>query len=236
MDASGLDQETVERLLAGRPGDTSSAPPRLVAVLVAVRAAPGAGELDGEAAAVAAFRSARRSGRRRGARFCLPARLGVRVAVTALAASLTGGVALAATGNLPRAVRPAAPPVVTAPPTPPDRPSRPAVSPAPEAPQPSEPSGLCVAYRAVAEPQRGRALSTPAFDDLVSAAGGRDRVPDYCAGLLGDDDPPGKAGDERGGGRTGHPVHPSGGPPGPDVLPSGQAKRPSGTPPGRRTG
>ncbi|WP_422749615.1 hypothetical protein [Micromonospora sp. WMMD1219] len=242
MDASGLDQETVERLLAGRSGDTPSAPPGLAAVLDAVRAAPGTGELDGEAAAVAAFRSARRM-RRSGARFGVPARFGVRLAVTAIAASLTGGVALAATGNLPRAVRPAAPPVVTAPPTPPDRPSPPARSPAPGTPQPSEPSGLCVAYRAVAEPDRGHALGTPAFGDLVSAAGGRDRVPDYCAGLLGDDDPPGKSGEERGGGRTEHPVRPDGTPPGVGDTPPGvdgpapeHAGPPSGTPPGRRNG
>ncbi|MDG4750485.1 hypothetical protein O7630_06025 [Micromonospora sp. WMMD718] len=228
MDASGLDQETVERLLVGRSGDTPTAPPGLAAVLDAVRAAPGTGELDGEAAAVAAFRAARWMRRRRGARF------GVRVAVAALAASLTGGVALAATGNLPRAARPAAPPVVTAPPAPSARPSPPAGSPAPRTPHPSSPPGLCVAYRAVAEPERGRALATPAFSGLVAAAGGHDRVPDYCAGLLGDD-PPGKAGG-RGGGRSAHPVHPSGGPPGVDDLPPGHVGRPAGTPPGRRPG
>ncbi|AXO37378.1 hypothetical protein [Micromonospora sp. B006] len=230
MDASGLDQETVERLLAGRPGDTSSAPPGLMAVLAAVRTAPGTGELDGEAAAVAAFRKARRARRRRRVRF------GVRVAVSALAASLTSGVALAATGNLPHAARPAAPPVGTAPPAPSARPALPAVSPATRAPQQSAPPGLCVAYRALVEADRGRALATPAFSDLVAAAGGRERVPDYCATLLGDDDPPGKAHGGRGGGRSVHPVQPSGVPPGTDVLPPGQAKRPSGTPPGRRTG
>ncbi|MEH0825076.1 MULTISPECIES: hypothetical protein [unclassified Micromonospora] len=230
MDASGLDQETVERLLAGRSGDTPSAPPGLAAVLDAIRAAPGTGELGGEAAAVAAFRAARWTRRRRRARF------GVRVAVGALAASLTGGVALAATGNLPRAARPAAPPVVSAPSAPPARPSPPAASPAARTPHPSSPPGLCVAYRAVAEPERGRALGTPAFGDLVSAAGGRDGVADYCAGLLGDDDPPGKPGDERGGGRTERPVHPDGAPPGADVPAPGNAGPPAGTPPGRRPG
>ncbi|MBU8859862.1 MULTISPECIES: hypothetical protein [unclassified Micromonospora] len=225
MDAPGLDQETVERLLAGRSGDRSSAPPGLVAVLAAVRTAAGTGELDGEAAAVAAFREARRARRHRRVRF------GVRVAVAALAASLTGGVALAATGNLPHAARPAAPPV-TASPTPSARPSPPAGSPAPRTPHPSSPPGLCLAYRAVAEPQRGRALSTPAFSDLVAAAGGRDRVPDYCAGLLGGD-PPGKADGTRRGGRTEHPARPSGGPPG--GTPPGNAEPQSGSPPGRRT-
>ncbi|MBP1782350.1 hypothetical protein J3R08_002200 [Micromonospora sp. HB375] len=230
MDASGLDQETVERLLAGRPGDTSSAPPGLVAVLAAVRTAPGTGELDGEAAAVAGFREARRARRRRRVRF------GVRVAVSALAASLTGGVALAATGNLPHVARPAATPVDAAPPVPSARPALPALSPATRAAQQSAPPGLCVAYRALAEADRGRALETPAFSDLVAAAGGHERVPDYCAALLGDDDPPGKADGGRGGGRSAHPVQPSVGPPGADVLPPGQAKRPDGTPPGRRTG
>ncbi|MCZ7474262.1 hypothetical protein [Micromonospora sp. WMMC273] len=230
MDASGLDQETVERLLAGRSGDAPPAPPALLAVLAAVRAAPGAGELDGEAAAVAGYRSARRMPRRRRVRF------GVRMAVAGLAASLTGGVALAATGNLPRAARPAPPPIGTAPPAPETRPARPTGSPGPGTPQPSAPPGLCVAYRALAEPDRGRALATPAFSDLVTAAGGHDRVPDYCAGLLGDDDPPGRADGGPGGGRTAHPVHPSGGPPGVDVPAPEHAGPPSGTPPGRRAG
>ncbi|MFF0657882.1 hypothetical protein [Micromonospora tulbaghiae] len=230
MDASGLDQETVERLLAGRSGDMPAAPPGLAAVLDAVRAAPGTGELDGEAAAVAAFRAARWMRRRR------RARIGGRAAVAALAVSLTGGVALAATGNLPRPARPAAPPLVTAPPAPSARPSPPAGSPAPRTPHPSSPPGLCVAYRAVAEPERGRALATPAFTDLVAAAGGHDRVPDFCAGLLGDDDPPGKADGTRRGGRTEHPVHPDGRSPGVDGPAPGHAGPPSGTPPGRRPG
>ncbi|WP_018786502.1 hypothetical protein [Micromonospora sp. CNB394] len=227
MDAPGLDEETVERLLAGRSGDTSSAPRGLVAVLAAVRAVAGTGELVGEAAAVAAFREAQRARRRRRVRF------GVRVAVAALAASLTGGVALAATGNLPHAPHPAAPPVVTASPAPSARPSPPAGSPAPRTPHPSSPPGLCVAYRAVAEPQRGRVLSTPAFSDLVAAAGGHDRVPDYCAGLLGDDDPPGRSDGTRRGGRIERPVHPDGGPPGGDGTPPGPVEPQSGTPPGR---
>ncbi|MET7471102.1 hypothetical protein ACFYON_21170 [Micromonospora sp. NPDC005686] len=229
MDASGLDQETVERLLAGRSGDAPSAPLGLVAVLAAVRTAPGAGELDGEAAAVAAFHAARRVRRRRRFRFA------ARVAVSALAATLTSGVAIAATGNLRPATRPAAPPAVTAPPTPSARPSPPAGTPARRTPQPSAPPGLCVAYRALAETERGRALAAPAFTDLVAAAGGRSRVPDYCAGLLGDTDPPGRAG-TRGGGRPAPPVRPSGGPPQVDVPAPGHAGRPAGTPPGRRTG
>lgn len=236
MDAPGLDQETVERLLAGRSGDTSSAPRGLVALLAAVRAGAGTGELDGEAAAVAAFRDTRRARRRR------RVRIGVRTAVAALAASLTGGVALAATGNLPHPPHPAAPPVVTAPPAPSARPSPPVGSPAPRTPHPSSPPGRCLAYRAVAEPQRGRALATPAFSDLVAAAGGHDRVPDYCAGLLGDHDPPGKSDGTRRGGRTERPVHPDvtppgvgATPPGVDGTPPGRAEPRSGTPPGRRT-
>ncbi|MEU8316512.1 hypothetical protein [Micromonospora sp. NPDC048887] len=226
MDASGLDQETVERLLAGRSGDAPSAPPGLVAVLAAVRAAPGAGELDGEAAAVAAFHAARRVRRRR-------VRLAARVAVSALAACLTSGVAIAATGDPRPAARPPVPPGVPAPPTPPARPGPPAGTPAPRTPQPSAPSGLCVAYRALAEKERGRALAAPAFTDLVAAAGGRDRVPDYCAGLLAGDDPPGRAG-TRGGGRFAPAGHPSGGPPRMDVPE--HAGPPAGTRPGRRTG
>ncbi|MFI2711386.1 hypothetical protein ACH495_14790 [Micromonospora sp. NPDC018662] len=59
MDAPRLDQETVERLLAGSSSGAQTAPAALVKFLDVVRAAPGAGELDGEAAAVAAFRAVR---------------------------------------------------------------------------------------------------------------------------------------------------------------------------------
>ncbi|MEU8191879.1 hypothetical protein AB0C00_32080, partial [Micromonospora carbonacea] len=71
MNAHRMDQETVERLLAGSAGDPVAGPvggsvggPRrdqepLVRLLAAVRAAPRPDELRGEGAALHAFRLAR---------------------------------------------------------------------------------------------------------------------------------------------------------------------------------
>ncbi|MFI6128670.1 hypothetical protein [Micromonospora sp. NPDC051141] len=280
MDASRLDQETVERLLAGSSDGAQTAPPALVRFLDAVRAGPDAGELDGEAAAVAAFRASipaigraagapgrrpaagvpgrrpaagvpglrpaagvlgRRRAAGRPAAGGRPARrfaglLGVKLAVATLAASLTGGVALAAvTGNLPGATRDEAPPVgvstgtrPTAASTPPGRPSRPVPGPTVGAPDPSAPAGLCAAYRAVAGAERRRALGTPAFAGLVAAAGGPDRVVGYCAALLDGTGAPTGSGTPTPGDPSGRPEHPTGGPP-TGVVPT---PAPSGPPAG----
>ncbi|WFE39430.1 hypothetical protein [Micromonospora sp. WMMD998] len=243
MDAARLDQETVERLLAGTSGGPESAAPRaLVRLLDTVRTVPGSGELDGEAAAVAAYRAARATTPIVG-RFTAGL-LGAKLAVATLAATLTGGVALAAvTGNLPGGIGVDAPPATpgtsaapttgTTPTTVPmptaattrtAHPSHPAgTGPTATAADPSAPAGLCVAYRAVAEGERGRALDAPAFAGLVAAAGGRDRVPGYCAGLLAGAGPPAPAGPPSGAGRTGHRTSrpaepPTGGAPTPDAA------------------
>lgn len=273
MDAPRLDQETVERLLDGSCGDAPAAPRALVRCLDAARAGPRSGELDGEAAAVDEFRAARAaapadgstvrvdrrgpvagSARRRPAgaggdaddrtarRFATL--IGVKIAVATVAATLTGGVALAAvTGGLPGTTRDetappgptatAAAPSPTPTPSPPTvRPTRPATGPTAGAPNLSSPAGLCVAYRAVGEVERGRALAAPPFAGLVAAAGGPDRVPGYCAGLLDGAASPGPAGPPSRARPTGHPT----GPPGIRRTPagrgSGTARPPAGGVPG----
>ncbi|MEV2239739.1 hypothetical protein [Micromonospora sp. NPDC049891] len=52
--------------------------------------------------------------------------------------------------------------------------------------------GLCKAYLAKSERQREKALRTPAFQELVAAAGGAEHVDEYCEGLRAesDADPP----------------------------------------------
>ncbi|MGW4296062.1 hypothetical protein ACWEH1_23900 [Micromonospora chersina] len=45
-------------------------------------------------------------------------------------------------------------------------------------------TGLCRGYLAKSDGQRARALETPAYADLVTAAGGADRVEGYCLALV----------------------------------------------------
>lgn len=49
--------------------------------------------------------------------------------------------------------------------------------------------GQCTAYLAKSPAQREKALDTPAFADLVTAAGGRDQVTGYCTRLVGEPEP-----------------------------------------------
>jgi hypothetical protein len=44
--------------------------------------------------------------------------------------------------------------------------------------------GLCTAFTARAGNEPGKALNNPAFTVLITVAGGKDRVPTYCASLL----------------------------------------------------
>ncbi|MFC0033881.1 hypothetical protein ACFFMM_30590 [Micromonospora chaiyaphumensis] len=201
MNGHRMDQETVERLLVGPVSDPQDGPQALVRFLAAVRADPHPQELSGEGAALQAFRRARAgdavpvavSPPRRRLRTGL---LGAKLALGALLATATGGVALAAvTGNLPGPLgggggtpvtpspgagtdRPAAP-------TPgPSRPVAPSAGPTDVPGTPSGLAGLCTAYRAKKNADRGHALEAPPFAALVAAAGGRDKVPGYCDGLL----------------------------------------------------
>jgi hypothetical protein len=121
--------------------------------------------------------------------------LGAKVLAVAAAATVaTGGAALAAATNvLPDQAQSVAHDLLNAP-----APSehgdhnseqvgKPAAKPgdAPKAtPSPSL-RGLCRAYQAGATSNHGKALTNPAFSALVSAAGGKDNLADYCTKLIG---------------------------------------------------
>ncbi|MGW5672265.1 hypothetical protein ACWEVO_30740, partial [Micromonospora sp. NPDC003776] len=97
MNAHRMDQETVERLLVGPVADAQGGPEVLVRLLAAVRAAPHPHELTGEGAALQAFRLARAGSATvlvsRPERRLLTSLLGAKVALAALLAAATGGVA-----------------------------------------------------------------------------------------------------------------------------------------------
>jgi hypothetical protein len=111
-DPLALDDETVERLLAGDL-PPSQAPPgyaRVAALLAATTAEPTAEELAGQAEALAELRAVTRRPRRAAAHTRRAARPPRRrwagLAAAALVGALvTGGVAVAASGNLPAPVR-----------------------------------------------------------------------------------------------------------------------------------
>jgi len=193
---------------------TQTGGPAEVARVLAAAAAPaGNGPLAGEEAALAAFRAARldpaaASPARSMVKSARARLLTLRVAVAALATtSVLGGVAFAASTQTLPYQRNDKPPVSAAPSPPPasDPPASPRSSPggdrtpapgnAPNA-RPAEPSpslvGLCRAYTARPPGKRGKALETPAFDALVTAAGDRKRVAEYCATLLGESGKPEK--------------------------------------------
>jgi hypothetical protein len=203
-----LDRDTAERLLRGDPTG-QAAPPQLAALLAAASAVPpAAGELAGEGAALAAFRAARVAqagtlaapSRARSARAKF---FTIKVAVVTLATtSVLGGVALAAGTNTLPYQRKEAPPASVVPgppasgqPTPKPSAAGPRATPgkpsdgAPPTTRPNAPSlvGRCRAYTARPPGQRGKALETPAFGALVTAAGGKERVAAYCSTILGPD-------------------------------------------------
>ncbi|OKI50450.1 hypothetical protein A6A27_34395 [Micromonospora sp. CB01531] len=198
-----MDQETVERLLVGPIADAQHGPEALVRLLAAVRVAAHPHELGGEAAALQAFRTARAG--------LLPAAprpkqgfvanlLSAKIALAALLAAATGGVALAAaTDTLPAPISGGAETTATpkvgvglpgSPTTGPGSSPTPAAEPSPTAgpnAQPSTPAlltGLCKAYLAQPDETRRRTLKTPRFAELVTTAGGRDKVTGYCERLL----------------------------------------------------
>jgi len=71
--------------------------------------------------------------------------------------------------------------------------------------------GLCKAYAAKPTGERGKALESPAFQALITAAGGVDKVTDYCTTLLPSAKPSKPAG------------RPSGSPAGAPVSPEAQS-------------
>ncbi|SMD10196.1 prolipoprotein diacylglyceryl transferase [Kibdelosporangium aridum] len=205
----------VDRRTAGQqgPGGTPDRARALDELLADAAAPAHASELAGEEAAVAAFRSARLAETtqpRRWSMHRLTKLFTVKAAAVAIGAMAAGGVAFAAaTGNLPSQDSPAVPATTSNSATAPaedsgkgnptdkntpnsekpgtDRPGN--GKPANEngnnpAPSPSE-HGLCQAYTSAPEADRGKRLESPAFEALITAAGGKDKVPAFCVTVLG---------------------------------------------------
>ncbi|MET8764600.1 hypothetical protein [Lentzea sp. NPDC004782] len=194
-----IDRPTAEQLLRGAPAPGHD---RLSDLLAAASAPARDRELAGEQVAVAAFRDARlatapQRRRPRMLKIALANLLSVKIA--GAAALTAGGIALAAaTGTLPGQHReePTTPVNTNVVST--TSATGPATSKAQEKkPDDNNPSpspslkGLCQAYTAGAGSEHGKAHDNPAFSALVTAAGGADRVPAFCADLLADK--PGKS-------------------------------------------
>jgi hypothetical protein len=218
-----LSAETAELLLDGHPVAARHA--QRLAQRLAAASAPGfPGELAGEVAATNAFRAAVGTnpalspGRRTMTKSAVVAKLlTLKAAAVAVAAVSAGGVALAASTN-----------VLPNPFT--DNPGHstpaPSHSNGPDAtPSPSL-IGLCTAYLAGAGADHGKALESPAFSALITAAGGKDNVDAYCAGR--GVNAPGSTHS------TSEPSeHPTGQPsshPGPSEHPTGEPSHPTGEP------
>lgn len=214
-----IDRKTAEQLLSGRPAGGSD---NLRELLAAAAAPPRAEELAGEQVAIAAFRAAhltpaRQQRRRPVLKSTLATLLTAKVLVPAAATVALGGIATAAaTGTLPLPGHaPVDSPTISATHIP--SPAPPGSEPASEAATPS-PSlvGLCRAVTAGAGSEHGKALDSPAFTALITAAGGKDKVPVYCADLLSDKpgNPPAGAPESHptGAPEAPHPAHPTGSP------------------------
>lgn len=210
-----LDRSTAERLLAGDQAttdtnaDTTAA---MLAVVLRAAAAPARPEeLTREHSALAAYIAPAQLGpvpesrRPSMLKSALAKALTVKAAIIIAALGTSGVVLAASAGALPTpwSGTPDTPPATSrpatsAPPpvTPTERPSdtgRPADAGGAAAPSPSMP-GLCEAYTAQVRENPGKALDNPAFQALITAAGGRDKVPDYC-GTVTRDHPTGKPSD-----------------------------------------
>jgi|RhiMetdeSRZDD1v2_1073273.scaffolds.fasta_scaffold51291_5 hypothetical protein len=112
-------------------------------------------------------------------KFALAKLLTVKAAAIATIAVGGGGVAVAAsTGALPNPFDAAAGKPATAQSAKPENSNHPKGSPSPNL------DGLCEAYAAKPDGERGKALESPAFQALNTAAGGIDKVADYCAALV----------------------------------------------------
>jgi hypothetical protein len=193
-DPLALDRSTADRLLAGTL-DPDDAPPAYAAVarvLAAAAAPPSPGERAGEAEAVARFAAARTGGRarkRRLARFV--------VASAAVLGLLSAGGAVSATGGVPQAGRwldraveavvgrsptegaatIATPARITA--TTSAASGRSGSVPAPGATVQrggTQPERLCAAWR----PGKGERMDGASLQALAAAAGGADRIPEFC--------------------------------------------------------
>jgi len=186
-------RRTAERLLRAVPGRTPVAGHDRLSGLLAAAAAPARDrELAGEQAALAAFQGARLATApqpRRSSMLKIALAHLLTVKIAAVAAVTAGGIALAAAaGTLPgqhreETPRPASTEVV-------GTTSDPARTQNPKPDNSASPSpslkGLCQAYTAGAGAEHGKAHDNPAFSALITAAGGANEVPAFCADLLGD--------------------------------------------------
>ncbi|MEV6713379.1 hypothetical protein AB0M48_15210 [Lentzea sp. NPDC051208] len=198
-----IDRRTAEQLLRTAPGQLPVAGHDRLSDLLAAAGAPARDqELAGEQAAMAAFRDARlapapQRWRPRMLKAALANLLAVKIA--GVAALTAGGIALAAAaGTLPGQQReepttPAGTTTVVST----TSATTAATSKGPEqkpdnsaSPSPSL-KGLCQAYTAGAGSEHGKSHDNPAFSALITAAGGAERVPGFCADLLGEK--PGKS-------------------------------------------
>ncbi|KDN20917.1 hypothetical protein [Amycolatopsis rifamycinica] len=231
-----IGRRTAEQVLRGVPGD---APDALAGLLAAAAAPPRDGEQTGEPAAMTAFREAAQHApaplprspsmiKTRWARL-----LTVKVAAAAAAVFTVGGVAAAAvTGALPFQAGDAPSPAPAA-----SSHAQPTAGPAAEvttthapvatrtADQPSpSPSlaGLCHAYSAGDKAEHGKALESPAFTALITAAGDRTKVDGYCDALLKEE--------------AAKPAHPTGAPADPGGKDHATATHPAGAPSTHPTG
>jgi hypothetical protein len=185
-----LNRTVAEQLLRGESASgpaSQLADHYALASLLAFAAAPEAGrELAGEAEAVTAFRRAHLGPATQPRRPSMSAtKLLVAKAVIVAVGVSGGGVALAAaTGHMPANLtgKPAAASSAAAATAMPaaggKSTSHPASSPSPSL------HGLCQAYTAHVGSSPGKALDSPAFTALITAAGGKDSVTAFCASLL----------------------------------------------------
>jgi hypothetical protein len=205
-----IDSGRAERLLDGTDGRSDP----VARLLAAAQATANPDEVRREGMAIAAFRTARymsspapRPARARRAPAWANV-LGIKAAVIAFTI-LAAGVALAAgTGVLPTPFAPASAPAST---SPLDNSAAPASSRADGTSFPGASSatvvaserassspgssgaavdhaslvGLCHAYRARGDRDPGAAIGDAGFAALVAAAGGADKVEEFCTGLLG---------------------------------------------------
>jgi hypothetical protein len=191
-DRYAVDDETADRLLCGelKPNEATGPYARVAAVFAAAAAVPREAEIAGEEAAMAAFRAARRPAhggvhraRPSRGRHLLIKLLGTKAAALALAgAASVGGVAAAATGSLPDPAQRIAHDVLGDVGVPaPD--AEPADAAQQGSPTDAGAAGLCQAWSAGNGTDHGKRTDAAALERLVTAAGGPEKVADYCASL-----------------------------------------------------
>lgn len=182
-----ISDATADHLLAGGEADDTLV--QDLAQVLAAASAPGrAEELMWEDVAVAAFAAAHLAPtpahrRRPMIKTVLVNALGLKLAAAALAAAVGGLAFAASTGVLPSPLHPA--PATTTPSNGSATPSgsvQPSRSPGTSRSTGSELSGWCNAYlNAGSAEEMNKHLTA----DLIAAAGGADKVTDYCAALIG---------------------------------------------------